>query len=1326
MAKKRDSKKIIPDADGGLFAPLESQPEATHAKPAKADAPKIESAVVPSPSALDPFRLTDDQREALDLTRNRVISASAGTGKTHTLCALYLALLEGRLSPGGKLLDEEEWLKRARAGTLSPMRPGDIVAVTFTEKAAAELLERTRAALERELQRDLPDALREHLTRCRMELFGAPVSTIHAFCARLLREAGADGPVPAAFTVLEADEAAELFNDALSLAAAEMLDSGEFPNVQKLAQENGVFTPRSGLLDTARSLADALRTRGLPSSALLPRGATPLKTIHAWLEAFYDAVAAVPDKNRSKPKPELRTLCAARELPDSFEAARLLTLKIMPLIKFVWFENSDSIDNPFNRILEACHAPYAEALATFVERAQRGYAEAKRKAGHVDFDDLMLACKALLETEKERRARTDIPADGAAETSAYRFVLIDEYQDTNPLQNDILRGVAFPNGDTSGTPRLAVVGDIKQSIYRFRGADVTLMESAIAEHAVAALRANFRSRRRVTAFFNELFAFVWPGGNGRFAYDAKHQFEAGDDDIRHKWDDVAGEVITWPKEEECNAERHRQNQAFAIARRIRTLVAPATQTELTRPLIFDKGATEARAAVRYGDIAILARSLKHLRVPLQIAFALMRIPFRILKGMSFFTRPEIIDVTNLWAVACDSNDSFSLAGLLRSPFVGMSDAGLWRVTGGVECQVPSAEYKVPSAECRVPSVESQVSAATKASLSELVLSAAANAKVLTGWSGDDLLALERAASILTQITAWRGRRTAVEILDWALTETGFLSVQALQPHGEVAVAAVRKAIELARAFETRGNRHLSDFVRWMRTRADAEWDDAGAAGQDISADLPTDENSVQIGTIHSAKGLEFPIVFFADAGAISPPNNAWATFSTEHGMGLRLGSEFDGVKAAADAIHAANAEKTKAEENAERLRLLYVALTRAREYLVIVGDAGTGETNWRRLIDAYRVVNPNALAEVSASHPELKEVSKGDVSGLLTFENGVARVRDELNVAPQSDATVHVERAQTESAASAEIDVRVSVSRLALWLWCPRRAAFAAWEADNSARPADSVQGDVPSQDGEDAQSGLDVDDAEVAESGGGSDARALGTAVHAALETIFGAREPFSPQTEARAAERFTRELAREEAPDDPDMKRTFERALALARSDWGRRILALDSEHRSVETPFKWRIAVSPTSHVTVFGQLDLLIKLGPKSWQLVDYKLAIGVGKDPASETLTRYAWQAGLYARVAAEILGAAPESVDATLAFLRDEKSSEPRSVESLGHARISNETLKHVLTQYAGASNCAQPLELPAQMWQPGDVKPVARTAALCKKQHCPYVSRCF
>ncbi|HLX63245.1 MAG TPA: UvrD-helicase domain-containing protein [Planctomycetota bacterium] len=1271
--------------------------------------------------ALGPFDLTASQTEALDLTGNRVISASAGTGKTHTLTALFLALIEGRIEPGGKLLAESEWLARAHAEKLHPMHPGDIVAVTFTDKAATELLERARKGLDQELKRaDLPEKLKDHLARCRKELYSAPVSTIHAFCARMLREAGAGGTAPAGFKVLEQEEAGELYEAALSAAAAELLESEQHPHFQKLVQESGVFTQRTGIAEIGRKLLDALRTRGFGPDELRSKNPATFEDVLCDFESFYDRLAAIPDAGRSRPSAEARARCAARKLPATLDEARTMVLELYTLLNTpsgglaAWAEKA-GLENHFDRTLHAANAPFADALADYAARVKQKYAEAKRKAGGVDYDDLLIGCRELLRPADKSVCATDGDKNVRA-AGNYQFVLIDEYQDTNPLQRDIFYEVAFPDGVFDGPPRLGVVGDTKQSIYRFRGAESAIMEDAEQNFARAPLRENFRSRKKLIDFFNAFFEFAWPERAGAQHYDADDKLEAGGSGERHAWDGPAGEAICWEKDDVPGAESHRQQQAFAAARRIRTLVAPAPQSTLTRPKIWDKITNKLREEIRYGDIAILSRSLKHIRIPLQLALSSLRIPFRMLGGVSFFARQEVIDVTNLWAAACEASDSYAVAGLLRSPFVGLSDAGLWRCAGRLEAGAP---------------------------LAQTVLLCAGDADFCATLNAEDASALQRGAKMLARLSAWRGRRTAFEILDWALIESGFLSVQAMQPRGEVAVAAVRKLIEIARGYEARGNRHLSDFVRWLRKRADAEWDDpGGSGGPELTADLPADEDdAVQIGTIHSAKGLEFPIVFLADAGAASPPMNSWALYSPANGLGLRLGSALDGLAAASDWAHRENAKREAEDEDAERLRLLYVALTRARDYLVVLGEAKakSSESNWRKKIDDFRAKSPEMLVEVQAKDAQIRAAHAGDETGLLVFEGGTARVREEF--APKGARALDEELLAARDPADRNVcaarpDLRVSVSRLALWLWCPRRAAFAAW--GTVGRASEPVQARAASAQtaANDGASTQDVeqdvtgqtDSNELEEESMG--ARALGIAAHAALEAVFGADDPESLEAEKAAAESFERVLnetgdGRLETGDRNQQASVLARVMALARSEWGRSIAALTAEERRVETPFRWRVTIEGGARVTLTGQIDLMAKLAPEKWQVVDYKLASARGKSSESETLTRYAWQAGLYARAAAEILKTDAANVEPALAFLRDDPL-EARSIAQFGHDAFGDATLRAALAQFAESSRAANPLERIAQVWFPKDDAPRARNAELCRAHGCAFVGQCF
>lgn len=1227
--------------------------------------------------SLDPFDLNEDQRKALDLRVNRVISASAGTGKTHTITALYLALLEGRLAPGGVLLDEKEWLDKAAKNALNPMRPAEIVAVTFTQKAADELLERTRAGLDHELAKPgLPQHLREHLIQCRKDLFSAPVSTIHGFCARLLREAGASGPVPPGFKVLEEEEVSELYESALSSAAAEMLASKQFSEFELMAQQHGLFKP-SGVINVGRRLLNALRTSGASVSTFQKGPALSLNQIEQELATFYSAILSAPKYRGKEPSQKLKDICAAKKVPASLEETRARALELQSGIYnqngdlYKWAENA-GIDDPFPKILQAAHAPYVNALAEYVQRVEKEFSAAKRKAGGLDYDDLLLNCKQLLCT------------DGKRSQPRYKFVLIDEYQDTNPLQREIMFAAAFPGDCEKTEPRLGLVGDIKQSIYRFRGADVSLMREAERDFGQMPLRQNFRSRGKVIDLINSFFKHVWPGNAGGMHYGESHELRAGGEDARHAWDKPAGELICWDPDD-GNAAEKRQRQAFAAARRIRLLLAPE-KTSLSQPVIWDKKTKQPRSRIRYGDIAILARSIKSLRGSLQVALSKYRIPFRMLGGVSFFTRQECLDVLNLWAAACDETDSFAAAGVLRSPFIGMSDAGMWAILNW----------------------DSQNSA--RSNLVEKILRAAREMP-RDRLSANDAACLDIAARLFQRLQDWRGRRTAVEILDWALTETGFLSVLAMQPRGEMAVAAVRKLIEIARGFEAKGNRHLSDLVRWLKTQADAEWVDAGdAVGKEFSSDPGSEDDAVQIGTVHSAKGLEFPIVILADAGHKIPPLNNWALYTPENGLGLKLGEPFGTDTKACDAIYSANAALERQRDDEERLRLLYVALTRTRDYLIVMGECGNSkeETNWRRIINDFRRINPDVLSQVDARCKELREVSHAADAGLLQFSNGTVTVRDEYAKIETPESIVPDLKLQIERSTQASREISVGVSRLALWLWCPRRAAFATWQNERAAKMVDPDMETAPDENDDE---GTDEPNPDI---------RALGTAVHAALEALFG--EAGSAEV---AAQRFSRALLEAGVRESEQTKAVFHKAMALGNSDWGKRAAKLPQDRRWVETPFRWRAPQSEHGRVTLKGQIDLLLNPSPGKWEIIDYKLAELGDHGRESEAVTRYAWQAGIYALVAAQILNVPVAQVESSLIFLRDEVV-EPQTLKTLGHAQIALPTLSAVINQFAACRPDANPLALPAQVWRPAHAAPQARTPELCKAHRCPFVKHCY
>ncbi|MCK6472783.1 MAG: UvrD-helicase domain-containing protein [Planctomycetes bacterium] len=1196
---------------GKLFGE-EPAPKPKPAKPAKTQP-------AAKPAGRDPFKLADLQQKALDAQANRVLSASAGTGKTHTLTAIYLDVLLGRLRGESKR-------------DAAPLRPGEVVAVTFTEKAAAELLERARGALEDLLANAKHEALRAHLALCRDELSGAPVSTIHGYCARLLRAAGERDGVPPGFRMLEQDEADELLDDALRSAAAELLaKSGEeSAALFELAREwnvSGAFG--KGLLPVGRSLIHALRTLGLEPDALLDK--EPEGDASKLLDGVRERVAEVPDKGKQGPKPELRALLSEPVDAGDNHALRRFCLEALPLVltnkkPFKWAEGL-GLDADLRAVLALAHAPHRAALVRYIKEALARYAKAKRAAGELDFDDLLLDARRLLEEEPQ--------ASGGAQ-----FVLIDEFQDTNPIQWQVLERVAFPSDAARGRPRIAIVGDEKQSIYRFRGAEVRLFRDRCAEKAFAVqpLKENFRSRAAVIDFLNAFFRTVWPAQAEGFSYDQSHELEAHDaGGERHAWEGPPGELLKAHAAAE-NADQARWAQAQAIARRIRTMI----DAEKDSPRVWDKEKSVLRTP-SYKDVAVLAHSVKSLRVPLELAFAKYRVPFRMIGGVTFYTRQEVLDVLNLLAAVADPSDTLSLAGFLRSPLVQLPDGAVFRLVYGKDGarEGEKGGAKAEGFAKRIEDLDAE------------------------GLSEDDAAKFRAGAELLKELRSNLGRWTVAECIDLACRRTGFMGVLAMQPQGELAVAAVRRLIERARVFEAQGAHTFGDFAEWLRERVEREFSEpAGDQTPDLAPDLPESPDAVHVGTIHKAKGLEFPVVFVAEMGTAPRSNSDAAFFEPGHGLGLRIGIEREGLSGAADAIHAGIAEQLKAAEDEESRRKLYVALTRARDYLVLCGEYKDNRKDgtWRAYVDAYLNASENdgALPKLLVREDNAKELLDAkppEAQAPLSYDAGEAKLSSKPRHKPDAEALSRLQallknvaqppaRAWGPGGRSLELPVTEFARLLAglpgLQSYERADSSEAAGAEEISETGAAAV---LPGGSDEfNEQAGLPP-----------ADARKLGVAAHAALEAAVAAGGKDAP---AAAASAWCRTLARAGADAECDAAlAAFAKVEAALNGKFLKEVLALPPAQRYAERALRWRLSLDgpPRLSVALSGTIDLLAQPGG-AWRVVDYKLA--ARENVSAKVLHAYAWQVRLYAAAAGALLrereeAAADVNVGAYLYFLGD-------------------------------------------------------------------------
>jgi ATP-dependent helicase/nuclease subunit A len=495
------------------------------------------------------------------------------------------------------------------------------------------------------------------------------------------------------------------------------------------------------------------------------------------------------------------------------------------------------------------------ALGRLLARAAEGYRAARADLGALDFDDLEERALRLLAEDEAVRARWQ------AEVQA---LLVDEFQDTNRRQRDLIR---LLNGDRS---RLFIVGDAKQSIYRFRGADVTVFRQereAIAAQggAVATLATSYRAHEALVGLLNDMLRPVLgetelPGRAWRepFAPLVAHRTEP--------WAGMAGPYLELCLALGAKSGGGLQRAARALARRLVALV---------------EGEVEG---LRYQDIAILCRASTSFAA-YEDALDWAGVPYLTTAGRGFFDRPEVRDLLNALACLADPSDDLALAGLLRSPALGLSDADLLALSR--RRQATTGQER-PSLWRAMQECQGEV------------------------W--------RRAGALIGRLHRLAGRTQVAALLKAFLDETGYRA--ALQRAGQGRAARnVDKLLADAQASSLVRVGEFLEYVTALRVDAVREGE-ARAAGGD----------AVRLMTAHGAKGLEFPVVVLGDATYQRPDRDA-LFLDRDLGPLYPLAGE-DG---SLPCLYQMQRREELDREEAEADRLLYVAATRARDKVIVSG-----------------------------------------------------------------------------------------------------------------------------------------------------------------------------------------------------------------------------------------------------------------------------------------------------------------------------------------------------------------------------------------------------
>ena len=532
--------------------------------------------------------------------------------------------------------------------------------------------------------------------------------------------------------------------------------------------------------------------------------------------------------------------------------------------------------------------PALEALAglrALFEDALRRYAAAKRAQGALDYLDLELGAVALLR---------DHPPVAAAVRGRFRHLMVDEAQDINPVQAELLELIASGTGD-GPRPALFLVGDARQSIYRFRGADVrrfTELQELVASRAgpLLPLSRSFRAHDQLVSRINELFGEV-------FAATARSAAALPPMTGRPSPAPGAGPHLTLMPVasrtgdgERSNDHDRRRVEADAVAREIAELLAD-------RRIVWDRHTGEMRPA-RPGDIAILLRRFSNVHV-FQQALEAHAVPAATPSGTGFFTRQEVLDCVHLLRWLAEPQDEIALSGVLRSPFFALADDTLLALRERGRSLTAALADPPPEV------------------------------------AGEERARCAHAAETLAELRRAAGSHPADALLELAMQRTGFEASWAPLAGGEQARANIRKLLRMVR---TLAGHPLSEVVSYLEQRRD----DLDPREGPAVLDRP---DAVQLMTVHGAKGLEFPIVFVPEAHL--PPVRSWpaARWHREDGISVTLERDDDDDTRPRPGFYAHLQQRDHSEDSDEHLRLFYVAATRAGDYLHLSGDE-SGSGGW--------------------------------------------------------------------------------------------------------------------------------------------------------------------------------------------------------------------------------------------------------------------------------------------------------------------------------------------------------------------------------------------
>ena len=982
---------------------------------------------------IETMKETREQVLGKAFDRHLSVSAGAGSGKTRVLVQRFIHILEHH--PGIDL--------------------SSIVAITFTRKAAAEMLKRVMDAVEVRLQDAISDERMldvQMWARIRQHISSARISTIDSFCSQIVREYPLEANVPHTLTPLPKSKAVMMRKECIEDALVHFLNA-EHPQSELIrrmfhAHHHSTITKALEYLMMKGKLA-------LTTLEDILKNEDDIIIQNAWksirdeigdsLSTIFQAVDQLPGYRNAE--------FIKQELVNKWEELRVLkedfTLgqfdeKTMHFLQLFESTNKDligkyitqkgetaaqfkkysdqSIDEWINEYFPIINSlrkqveglciigtiglkhgnsvvsaekealQFARLILEIALHATSSFESQKRKEGTLEFSDIQTLAMELLEH----------PEAGPKIRSSIQFLMIDEFQDTNAMQYELASRIvrSLKEEDEDHKVNLYIVGDPKQSIYGFRSADVRVFGMATKDiqkanvnngkmntsdeltedeqKGMLSLRVSFRLLPGIIAFVNDLFSRLM--GNESIDYEVAYEPMIAGRNVSQELLDSGeiGSITFLIHEESKEEEQDTVDEAGLIASAIKDIVENKSR------LIWDSQKDEDGKDIpylregMYKDCTVLYER----RTMVNILMAALRaegIPYFTSGNKGFYTSPSIVDIRNYLTFLSNPNDDLALASILISPFFSVGDDALFAMR---------MKY-------------------SDGSLWQNMVDYV--------YEHDAMDDVKKAYEILLGFRD-KAQTMSLPILIHSMLEAShWRNIVKRMDDGEQWIANAEKLIGIAREFEQRGFRHIHAFVDELELSA--EYDD------EPEAPIINSENAVNLMTIHASKGLEFPIVFLYDTNAKERSTQPALYESDQFGIGLPLIKEYrvaGSHETEQSLLSMAIGMERRSRLISEKKRLLYVALTRAKDHVFISTSHKQGKSFAERSMI-------HMISQYSSAYATLPSYEQGS----YTFQTKLIIQGDEQE--KEISIPIHIQKTLNESQSIQEVEKKSYQGNLQLF-----------------------------------------------------------------------------------------------------------------------------------------------------------------------------------------------------------------------------------------------------------------------------------------------------